>query len=92
MPQSILGHLLAGDVETDRDVPFDFTIGAPIRHDRGINPVKPAVLGPVADFAMPDAALADRVVQLVEEGAIMAAGFQDAMVLADQFLARIAGQ
>ena len=83
------GRLSFGDVGANRDVLDGFPSSPEIRNDGRIHPVKGAVLGLVFDFALPDPPDADRLPDAADKLLGMKSGIDDAVVLADQFLARI---
>ncbi len=87
--QHFLRPLALGDIRADRHVLPGFAVGVEKRDDRGIHPVNRTIFGAVADFVPPYLAVGDGVVHLAEELGGMVAGVEDAVVLAQEFLARI---
>ncbi len=63
--------------------------GVEERDDGGIHPVNRAVLGAVADLAVPHLAIRDGVVHLLEKLLGVVARVEDAMVLAQQLIPRV---
>jgi hypothetical protein len=82
--------LLCADVGANRDVFLGLAVLAEKRRDGGTHPVQRAILGPIADVAMPDMPLGDSAPHFPVIVGGMFARLQDAMVLAEQFFPRIA--
>ena len=84
-------HLLLtlGDVGTDRHVPGGFALLVDKRHDGGGYPVQAAILGAVADIALPDLAVGDGLIQVDEKIQGVGAGIEQAVVLPQKLFARV---
>jgi hypothetical protein len=89
--EALLGALAGGDVDADRDVFGDRAGVVAEGDDRAVDPVVGAVLGAVADLAVPDFAGGDGAVHVGEEGLGVVAGVEEAVVLAEEFFAGVAG-
>ena len=61
------------------------------RHDGRVDPVEVAVLGAVAELAVPDVAVGDRPPELADELLRVIGGVDDPVILPDQLVARIPG-
>ncbi|MNT41150.1 hypothetical protein D3C72_1775030 [compost metagenome] len=84
-----LGHALAvADFRADGDVLIRLAGRVEEGHDGGVNPVLPAILGMVADFAVPHVAGRNGLPHLRKEGVRMRARIDQAVRLADQLFAR----
>ena len=86
-----LGGLARRDVVADREVLSRLAALVDERHDRRVDPVEVAVLRPVPNLAAPHLAVRDRAPERPDERRRVIAGVDDAMVLADQLLAGVAG-
>ncbi len=85
-----LVELALGDVEADRQI-FHRHAGVILDRDDGRGcPEQPAVPGAVADFAAPGPPARNGFPQVAEERSVVPARVDDAVVLADQFFARVA--
>ena len=85
--EALLGGLARGDVGADGDVLVRLPAFVQERDDRRVHPVERAVLGAVADLAVPHAPAGDGAPQVPHELLRVVPGIDDPMVLADQFLA-----
>ena len=83
--------LPGGDVGADGNILARFALLVEERHDGRAHPVIHAVLGLVSDFPLPDPPLRDRRPHIAHELLGMVTGIDDAMVLPQQFPARIFG-
>lgn len=79
-----------GDVKADGDIADRASGVVELRDNGGVDPVEASGLGAIADGPRPGAALRDRAIHLREEGAVVNAGVEDAMIGADQVLAPVA--
>ncbi len=87
--QGDFGALALGDVGADGDILAGTAPVVEKGHDGRVHPILRAVLGGVADFAPPDAALGDGAPHRAEKVLGMRARIDEAMVLPEQFGARI---
>src|SRR5471030_27066 len=80
------------DIETNRQIAVNPPGGViEHRHHGAVDPVQAAILGAIADLALPDVAQGDGAPQGGEEFGGVQAGVEQAMVLPNQFRAAIAG-
>ena len=89
LPQTRLGVLALRDLVVNRHVLVRLAPGVEKGHDRRIDPVDGAVSGAVPDFAVPDPSRRDRAPQVPKEIRSVIPGVDDAMVLAEELLARV---
>ena len=87
--QGDFGALALGDVGADGDILAGTAPVVEKGHDGRVHPILRAVLGGVADFAPPDAALGDGSPHRAEKVLGMGARIDEAVVLPEQFGARI---
>ena len=78
--------LAFGDIRPDSHVLSRLTLPAHEGNNGCINPVNRAVFSPVLDLAVPDFAVGDACVHLLEEFFRMVAGVEDAVVLPNQLI------
>src|ERR1700747_762752 len=78
--------LAFGDIRPDSHVLSRLTLPAHEGNNGRINPVNRAVFGPVLDLTVPDFAVGDARVHLLEEFLRMVAGVEDAVVLSNQLI------
>src|SRR5262245_37000667 len=83
------GLLARGDVAADREVLPRLSGAVEERHDRRVDPVEGPILGPVAEFAAPHLSASDRPPQIADIGLRVVARVDDAVILAEQLLARV---
>src|SRR5207249_1838251 len=88
-PEFILDALALGDVRTDGHVLARLSVLVEERHDGRVHPIIRTVLRPVLDLAMPDLPVRDRLPQVADEFRRMEGRIDDAVILSDQFLARV---
>src|SRR5690606_38439745 len=86
---ALLGALAAGDVYAYRDIAQYLALRILERHKGGIDPVQRTFPGLVADFSVPDLALAQRIPHGLEKFRRMNTRIEHLMVQSQQFLACI---
>ncbi|MCY1422602.1 hypothetical protein D9M71_382910 [compost metagenome] len=96
MPDSPLQRMeqltLFADIKTDRQITLDAPGGRiDHRHHGAFDPIQAAILGTVADFALPDMTQGDGAPHLDEEFSGVHARVEHAMVLPKQLLTAVAG-
>jgi len=89
--QLFLGSLPGSNVRPDGDVLIRLPALIEERDDGRVHPVVVTVLGAIPDFAVPDLAVCDRPPEIAHELLRVIVRVDDAVVLADQFVARIPG-
>ena len=89
MAQRLLYLFDAGDLGAQGDVPVVPSVGADHRDDRRRHPVEIAVLAAVADDTLPGKTAGEGSPHLHEERLVVVTGVEDAVVLSEQFLARV---
>ena len=77
------------NIGADGDVLPRLSIRVQARNDRAVDPVKRPVFGAVANLPMPDLTPREGAIHLLEELLRVAPGVEDAMILPEQFLARV---
>ena len=87
----LIGAFAVRDVGANGDVLHRLSVRIQVRHDGRVHPVERAVLRLVLDFPLPHSPGADRLPDAANELLGMKTGIDDAMVLAEQLLARIFG-
>src|SRR5215204_1732180 len=86
---ALLGALALGDVVTDGDVLVWLALGVEEGDDGRVHPVERAVLGAVANLPAPDAAGGDSRPEFADELLRVVGRVDDAVVLPDEFFARV---
>jgi hypothetical protein len=87
--RDLLQRLLRRDFGADGDVLLGLAALIQERGDGGVHPVEAARLVAIADVAVPGTAVGDGAPHVLIDLRRVLAGFEDAVVLAQQFLARI---
>ena len=84
-----LGAFAFGDVAANRDVLVGFSFSVKKRDYRRVDPIVASVLGAILYFATPNLAARDRRPEISDELFRMVAGVDNAVVLTEQFFARV---
>src|SRR5262249_46570510 len=85
----LFGKFSLGDVMPDGDVLIWFSLRVEERDDSGIDPINAAVFRTIAEFALPNFSAGDRCPEVADVFFGMITRVDDAMILAQQFPARV---
>jgi hypothetical protein len=87
--EGFFDELALSNISADGEVLARAAILIEKRDDCGCFPIERTVFGPVPNLAFPNLAAADRFPHVLEKSAVMVARIDDAMIVAEQFLAGI---
>jgi len=90
-PDILLGLFAVGDVRADGDVLARLAVLVQKRNDCCVHPVTRSVLGAIFYFSLPDFSACDGRPQIADEFLGVITGVDEAVILAEQFRARVFG-